>query len=179
MRGLVLAVALSFAAATGALAQGAAVNVSIGPALAARAHDFGPDELEYLKKDLREEVTGALAHSRFAPTRVDLVIEDATPNRPTFAQLGRNTGLSMRSIGVGGARISGQVVGPDGVVHPLQYQYFETDLRDERGAATWTDAERSFMYLAGDLSRGRIPDHFVGPGPERDGGHFGYPYSGE
>jgi hypothetical protein len=186
MRGLALVLGLSFtlaAAATGALAQPrdfpVVVNVSIGPGLQARAQDFGPDELVYLQKDLRDEVTGAFRRARFVPARVDLVIEDAAPNRPTFAQLSRNVGLSMRSIGVGGARISGDVVGPDGVAHPLHFQFYESDLREERGAATWSDAERSFMFLAGDLAHGRIPNRYVGNGPERNGGHFGYPYTGE
>jgi hypothetical protein len=155
------------------------INVSIGPALQARAHDFGARELEYLSKDLRETVAHALAHARFVPVRVDLVIEDATPNRPTFEQLSRSTGLSMWSIGLGGARISGTVVGPDGTARPLRYQYFETDLREDRGAVTWTDADRSFSFLADDLAHGHISDRYQGPGPQPNGGHFGYPYTGD
>jgi len=160
-------------------AQRPEVNVSIGAALQARADDFGGRELDDLRKDLKDEVGHALAHSRYQPMRVDLVIEDATPNRPTFAQLSRSTGLSMRSVGVGGARVTGALVGPDGVSRPIRFQYFETDLREERGATTWSDADRSFMMLADALASGRVPDKFIGPGPEPHGGHFGYPYIGQ
>ncbi len=181
MRRLALVLGLTLAAvAGGAHAQQAPqISVSIGPALQARADDFGARDLDDLRKDLLDETTRAFAHARYMPSRVDLVIEDATPNRPTFAQLGRNIGLSMRSVGVGGARISGTLVGPDGVARPIRYQYFETDLREERGAATWSDADRGFMMLADQLAGGHVPDKYVGPGPSRNGGHFGYPYTRE
>ncbi len=186
MSRLALVLGISLAALSGAALAGAAhaqqapqINVSIGPALEARADDFGARDLDELRTDLRDEVTHAFAHARYAPARVDLVIEDATPNRPTFAQLSRSTGLSMRSIGVGGARITGTLVGPDGVVRPIRYQYYETDLWQERGAVTWSDADRSFMMLAGELAEGHVPNKFVGPGPQPHGGHFGYPYIGE
>jgi len=186
MRRLALVLGISLAAiAGGAHAQrspqipGPQISVSIGPALQARADDFGASEIDDLRKDLLDEVTHAFAHARYTPARVDLVIEDATPNRPTFAQLSRSTGLSMRSVGVGGARITGALVGPDGATRPIRYQYFETDLREERGATTWSDADRGFMMLASELAGGRVPDKFVGPGPQPHGGHFGYPYTGD
>lgn len=186
MRRLALVLGISLAAlAGGAHAQqgpqtsGPLINVSIGPALQARAKEFGARDLDDLRGDLRDEVTRAFAHARYVPARVDLVIEDATPNRPTFAQLSRSTGLSMRSVGVGGARVTGTLVGPDGATRPIRYQYFETDLREERGASTWSDADRSFMMLAGELAGGHVPDKFIGPGPQQHGGHFGYPYIGE
>jgi hypothetical protein len=184
MRRLALVLGISLAVLGGAAhAQqpmgGPRISVSIGPALQARADDFGSSELQDLRNDLTEEVTRAFAHARYTPARIDLVIEDATPNRPTFAQLSRSTGLSMRSVGVGGARITGTLVGPDGVARPIRYQYFETDLWDERGATTWSDADRSFMMLADQLAGGHVPDKFIGPGPQPHGGHFGYPYTGE
>jgi hypothetical protein len=192
MRRLALVLGISIAAvAGGAYAQrspqypgpasvsGPQINVALGPALQARAADFGARDVEDLRSDLRNEVSHAFAHARYAPARIDLVIEDATPNRPTFAQLGRTVGLSMRSVGIGGARISGMLVGPDGVTRPIRYQFYGSDLWDERGATTWSDADRSFMMLADELASGHVPDRFVGPGPQPHGGHFGYPYTGE
>jgi len=186
MRRLALMLGLSLAALGGPLAgtthaqspqsQGPQISIVIGPALQAKAKDFGPQELDTLRDDLRQEVTHAFAHASSAPARVDLVIEDATPNRPTFAQLGRTVGLSMHSVGVGGARVSGMVTGQDGSSRPLRYQYYETDLREERGADTWSDADRSFMMLANDLRHGQVSDRYTGPGPSHDGGHFGYPF---
>lgn len=185
MRRLALIMGLAFTVASGAVyaqqhmpdQHGPEINISIGSALKGRANDFGPRELDYLRDDLRDSVSRAFAHARNVPARVDLVIEDATPNRPTFAQLSRNVGLSMESIGLGGARVSGAVVGPDGASRPVRYQYFETDLRNDRGAITWSDADRTFMMLADELAHGHVPDRYIGPGPQPNGGHFGYPYS--
>ena len=101
-------------------------------------------------------------------TRLDLVLEDARPNRPTFAMLSRNTGLSLQSVAIGGATVTGAAYGPSGV-QPLTFSWYETDLRNEVGAATWSDAGRAFQFLASQLSRGRVPTRLGPgtPGPER------------
>ena len=38
--------------------------------------------------------------------------------------------------------------GFDGTVRPLRYQWYETDLHEERGASTWMDAERGFALAS-------------------------------
>lgn len=153
------------------------VTVSLGDKLKAKAGDLGQSDLDSLRDDLRDQVAHALARSKAAPpVKVDLVIEDAVPNRPTMAQMSRTPGLSFRSIGVGGARVSGQIVYADGAVRPVRTQYYETDLVNERGADTWYDANRAFDRLAYDLRNGRAPDRFLGPGPSGDG-HFGAPFN--
>jgi hypothetical protein len=185
MRKFVLAGALSLAAlSSGALVDTAtaqtapAVTVGVGQMLAKNTEDFGAREVDGLRKDLGDEITHALKHNP-AIARVDLVIEDAKPNRPTFDQLSRTIGLSMTSIGVGGARISGTVTMADGSVRPIRYQWYETDLHNDRGASTWFDADKSFGYLADELRNGKAPDKYTGPGPTPNGGHFGYPFNGE
>ena len=160
-------------------APGADVNVAIGPALQAKVKDFGPKEIEYISKDLHDAVAHSVSRSRTErPVRVDLVIEDATPNRPTFDQLGRTIGLSYRSIGLGGARVSGVATYADGTQRPFQEQFYETDLRDDRGADTWYDANRAFDQVAYDIGRGKLPVKFSGPGPTGSG-HFGYPFNNQ
>jgi hypothetical protein len=172
--------ALAFAApalAQPAASQGAAVTVAIGPRLQLKAHDLGERELADLAGDLRDEVQHSIARSHAAPpVRVDLVLEDAVPNRPTFEQLSRTPSLSPRSIGVGGARISGTATYADGSQRPIREQYYETDLRDDWGATPWYDAGRAFDQAAYDIGRGRFPDKYVGPGPSGSG-HFGYPFN--
>jgi hypothetical protein len=182
MRRLALAAAAALLAGTGLTALPAAaqpngpppaaapgygphVNVSIGPMLQDRAARFyGLRELGELQDDLTRTVERALARSRgAAPAAVDLVLEDAKPNRPTFEQLGREPSLSMRSIAIGGARVSGWATMPDGTRVPVRFSWYESDLRNELGAATWSDAYRAFQMLAADLSRGRIPQRY-GPG---------------
>ena len=125
MRMLALAAALSLAAmAGGAHAQTAPnINVTIGPGLQHREAEFGPRELDQLRDDLRDQVTRTLARSAAAPARIDLVIEDAAPNRPTMEQMSRTPGLSLRSVGVGGARVSGVVTDVSGGARPVRYQW--------------------------------------------------------
>jgi hypothetical protein len=160
--------------------QGVDVNVSIGPSLQKHADDFGARELNDISKDLGDSVRHAVSRSRAdRPVRVELVIEDAVPNRPTFAQLSRTPGLSLRSIGVGGARISGVATYADGSQRPIREQFYETDLREERGASTWYDADRAFDQVASDIGRGKLPASYQGPGPGGGNGHFGYPFTNQ
>jgi hypothetical protein len=153
------------------------VAVAIGPKLQAKGEDFGPRDLDLLRTWLRDDVQRALGHAKGPrPVRAELVIEDAVPNRPTMTQLGRTPGLSFRSIGLGGARISGTVTYADGTERPLKEQFYETDLIEVRGADTWFDADRAFDRVAYDIGRGKIPDHYQGPGPS-GAGHFGAPFT--
>jgi hypothetical protein len=154
-------------AATVLLAAGAAaaadVSVTIGPELQHHSRAYGDSEIAGLKKDLTEAVQRALAKPGAVPVqRVDLVLESATPNRPTFNEMGAFPGLSLSSLGVGGAVISGTVTGPDGVARPILYQWRETDIHRVRGYSTWTDAELAFDRLADELRRGKAPNdgHF-------------------
>ena len=140
------------------------VTVSLGPRLQARAHIYGERDIADLQRDLSQEVERALARgSGPAPVRVDLVIEDVKPNRPTFAELSREPGLSLRSIAIGGARIGGSATLPNGARVPIRFSWYEDDLRYELGPTTWTDAEQAFDMLARRLARGDIPQRY-GPG---------------
>lgn len=153
------AAGVAFLAAAGAASAASQVNVTIGPELQRHAGVYGQREVQDLAKDLTKTVQKALDKAGpAAPQRVDLVLEAATPNRPTFDELGATPGLSMRSIGLGGAAISGTVTRADGTAQPLSYRWFETDLRNVIGYNTWTDAERAFDGLARRLSKGQVPN---------------------
>ncbi len=135
------------------------VTVHVGPALAAKVRKLGETDVNEMVKDLADTIRGDLQghHRANAPIRADLVLEDATPNRPTIQQLSDNPGLSMESIALGGAAISGVVTFADGHTEPLSYSFREVSLRDDLGAGQWTDAERTFEFLGDDLAHGRIP----------------------
>jgi hypothetical protein len=183
MRALALATALSLAAFAGVShaqpGPGPQVTVGIGALLQSKAKDYGSAEIDRLRRDLGDEVTRTLSRRNAGLVRADLVIEDAQPNRPTMEQLSRTPGLSLRSIGLGGARISGTVTLADGTTRPIRFQFYETDLHNEIAANTWSDADRAFSWLAGDLARGNAPNTYTGPGPDPRGGHFGYPFNGD
>ncbi len=179
-----LALILSLSAATTAFGGAAnaqsgrptQVNVTVGSLLASKAESFGGRELDFLTSELRRTVVRSLSQSSASPQRIDLVIEDAQPNHPTSAQLGRTIDLSVRSVGLGGAQVSGTIIGPDGVPHPLRYQYYESDLHNDMAASTWTDAERAFDDVARQVRDGRLSVAYRGVGPSPNGGRFGYPY---
>lgn len=132
------------------------VNVTIGPDLAKKAEDLGTREFEILSADLKRSVQRKLPSTSGGGT-LDLIIEDARPNRPTPQQLAKTPGLSYDSFGVGGARISGAYVDPAGNRTPIAYNWYESDIRWARYSGTWHDAETAFDRLADRLSR----DEFV------------------
>ena len=159
MRTFAIAAAVSLLAAP-AFATPASVEVTVGPLLQKKAvQTLGVCEIDDLAKDLQKTVTQRLARSgAYDGARIELVLVDAKPNHPTFKQLGDTPGLSLRSLSLGGARIEGRAVAPDGTVTPLRYSYEESDIRWVRGLSTWGDAEQTFDRFAGELSRGRAPN---------------------
>jgi hypothetical protein len=155
MRAALLSAALVLAAvATPALAAPtvAEVKVSIGPDLAKKTDVLDDRELARLSADLKRSVERKLTLSPGGGA-LSLVIEDAKPNRPTARQLSKTPGLSLDSFGVGGARITGVYVDPTGASTPIDYSWFETDIRQARHAATWTDAGTAFDRLAVRLAK--------------------------
>jgi hypothetical protein len=148
------ALVLGFAQAAPAFAAPAVaeVKVSIGPELAKKTDTIGTREFDLLKTDLRRSVERRLP-PRAGGGTLALVIEDARPNRPTMQQLSKKPGLSLDSFGVGGARITGVYVGPTGARTPIDYSWYETDIRQARHSTTWTDAETAFDRLAARLAK--------------------------
>ncbi len=157
MRTLALAAAALAISATGALAAPASVSVTVGPELQLKGErTLGMRDVNDLAKSLQSDVERRLAKTgAYSGARIELILVDAKPNRPTFKQLTDTPGLSMRSFGIGGARIEGRAVAPDGAVTPLSYDYYAPDIRWARGEATWSDAEQTFMQFAAQLGRGK------------------------
>jgi hypothetical protein len=156
MRVIALSAAALLASATSALAAPAAVSVTIGPELQTKAEKtYGVREVRDLADELRDSVAKRLARSgALQDTRVELTLVDAKPNRPTFRQLGDTPGLSMQSFGIGGAAIEGRIVRADGSTAPLAYEWYETDITQVYGHATWSDAAWTFNRFARRLASG-------------------------
>jgi len=135
------------------------VRVSVSERLAARSQDLDRNDIESLRADLIASVTRALSRSNggaLHAVRVDIVLEDARANRPTMARLNREPSLSLRSLALGGARVTGRLISADGAEHGFDLEDYGTNLRDEVGATTWTDADRAFDRFAADLAAGRL-----------------------
>jgi hypothetical protein len=135
------------------------VTVTLSATLLAKKDEIGERDLDELRSDLKNTVTRALARHQggaLHATKVALVLEDAKANRPTFAEMSRRPGLSMQSISLGGAKVTGEVTGADGQAHPLSVSYYSSTLYDVLAAATWSDAYRAFDRVGDAVVSGRL-----------------------
>lgn len=126
-------------------------EISIGPELAEKADDYGAREMDRLTGRLHDDLSRELAGMGWlagdtAPAAVLYVtIQDATPNRPTFAQTGSRPGLDMRSFGIGGADLTAELRDPSGaVIATYEYSWESRDIRFAQYSTTWTDTFRTF-----------------------------------
>ena len=150
--GAVLAVA-----ATPAVADPAAVNVTLGPDLKERSVELGERDVRRQADRLAEVVRRALAGAgELDGARIDLVLTDLQPNRPTMEQMARRPGLDgHRSMSIGGAAVEGRITTADGRVLPVRYDWYSPSLAEVRGYTTWQDADRAYERLAARLADGR------------------------
>jgi hypothetical protein len=95
-------------------------------------------------------VEATFARQGVKAERVVVTIEDAKPNRPTWQQVSDKPGLDpMRSVSIGGARISGIAYDAAGAeIGSLDYDWYETDLSNVLAANTWSDARVTFDRFA-------------------------------
>jgi hypothetical protein len=149
----VAAIALAWASAPLAAPE---VAVTVGPRLGEQATaTYGQREVEQLAATLQGDVERALARTgAYSDSRIELILTDAKPNRPTAKQMADNPGLSFASFGVGGARIEGRAVAPDGSVRSLSYSWYETRINNAPYQSTWGDAEYAFDRFARELGKG-------------------------
>ncbi|WP_425999841.1 hypothetical protein [Caulobacter sp. DWR1-3-2b1] len=152
---VILALGAVVASPAMAAPEVSAVRVSIGPDLAKKTQVMDRREFDYLTRELKRSVektldrSGALADGG----ELDLVIEDARPNRPTMREMSAKPGLSYQSFGVGGARVSGEYRAASGARTPVDYSWYETDIRWAEYGSTWSDADKAFDRLAVRLAK--------------------------
>lgn len=140
-----------------AMADPASVTVTLGPDLQDKVEELGERDVRQQSDRLAEIVRQGIADSaRLDGARIELVLTDLKPNRPTFEQTAATPGLDpFRSISIGGAAIEGVITTAEGEVLPVKYDWFSHNLADVRGYGTWQDAERAYRRLAGHLGEGR------------------------
>jgi len=141
-------IALSaLAPAAGALT----VETKISPEFQTKLEkDYGVREAEILSDALVAKVEARFAKTGVTADRVVVTIHDAKPNRPTMQQISEKIGLDpIRSISIGGARVSGVAYDASGrELGSLEYDWYETDINQVIGNATWSDARWSFDRFA-------------------------------
>jgi hypothetical protein len=132
--------------ATSAFADGLQVNVSYGEkAEKAMTKTYGERERSAIRELLERNLTRALGSQA---ARVDVVINDVVPNRPTFKQMGDRPGLSFQSFGVGGADVTGKAFDASGnLLGEVSYDWYG-DIEWADTAWTWTDADRALYQFS-------------------------------
>lgn len=125
------------------LADSLQVNVTYGgKAEKAIEKTYGERERATLGNMLTRNLTRELGTQA---ARVEVVVNDVVPNRPTFKQLGDRPGLSFQSYGIGGADISGKAYDRAGnLLGQVNYDWYG-DILWANTAWTWSDADRA-MY---------------------------------
>ena len=146
MKHILLAAA---ALALAPIAQAGEIHISFSEELNEKiADDYGERERERLVDELTEDLMREFAPILSSVGDVNVVIEDARPNRPTFEQMTEQS-LSFESISIGGAEMTGEVFSLSGeLIASEEYDYFSHDITDSVGRATWSDARRAFSRFA-------------------------------
>jgi hypothetical protein len=144
-------VALAGLALAAAPASALTVEAKVSPEFQMKLEDdYGVREAKILTESLVSKVEGAFTRQGVRADRVVVTIEDAKPNRPTMQQISDTPGLDpMRSISIGGARITGTAYDASGTaIGTLEYDWYETDLTNAVASTTWSDARWSFDRFA-------------------------------
>lgn len=151
-----IAVLTAGSAVAAPLSTVASVEVQIGPELQKKAvEDLGEKDVQRLAAELRRDVQRELERTGvLAGGRMELVLTDVKPNRPTMRQLGKQPGLSYESFGVGGATVDGQAISVEGEVTPIHFQWYESDIHEAWRKPTWADANYAFDRFAYRYGRG-------------------------
>ena len=112
--------------------------------------DIGVREARVLSDALTQKLTRVFTEQGVQAERIVVTIEDARPNRPTMEQVSQKPGLdSMRSISLGGAKLSGIAYDAAGnEIGRFDYRWYETDLSNVVAATTWSDARSTFDKFA-------------------------------
>jgi len=136
------------------IAQAADVNIRFSDEFReSLTEEYGVREGEYLTDLLKDDIARAFAEQMDQIGQINVVIEAAKPNRPTMKQMSDTIGLSFESYSLGGAALTGQVIGLNGeTLANIEYDRYENDIRFVKGYSTWTDANRTFGRFARKLS---------------------------
>jgi len=158
MRPFVFIAPLALAAVIAAPAFAQQVTVTVGGDLTEAVEELGQRDVDRQLERLQYVVERRLARDGgLEGARVNLVLTDLKPNRPTWQQASDKPGLSIiDSISIGGATIEGEVVTADGQRMPVSYSRYSSSLADVQGYTTWQDAERAYDRLANNLASGRL-----------------------
>ena len=113
-------------------------------------NDYGDREGPILTDEIIKDIERALDRAGVDAERIEVVIEDAKPNRPTREQASARPGLDQfRSFGIGGMTLTGKVFHLDGeTTSDVDIRYYQTDITQSQHVSTWWDAGRASSRFA-------------------------------
>jgi len=137
---------------------GPQVTVSVGGDLTKDVVKLGERDVNEQRDDLARTVTRVLSRNGgFDGARINLVMTDLKPNRPTMQQTIDRPGLSMfDSVSIGGVAIEGEIITADGQRLPVRYSRYSTSIADVFGFNTWEEADRAYDRFASNIVAGRL-----------------------
>lgn len=117
---------------------------------------YGEEALQYLIDETYEELTRdfakrGIAHSETAPLTFRVTLEDVKNNRPTFRQLSVQPSLDFDSFGIGGAELSGELIGAGGEsLGTMSYIWYDSLRGDgfDRNRGIWSDTRRAISRFS-------------------------------
>lgn len=148
MRTFILALA---AACVAPMALATEISVNYSPDFQEKlTEDYGVREGERLTSDVRSDLEHAFNKAGVDPASVSVTIVDARPNRPTMQQASDKPGLDMiRSKSIGGMSLIGTAFDAQGnVIGEVEYDWYESDIRNVIAAGVWSDAKRASRGFA-------------------------------
>ena len=132
-------------------------SITFGDAIQEKAREYGYRELATLSAYMERAVGREIVSMGFTTAVeqqlvLDIVIEDADPNRPTSRQQ-MSGGLHASSFSIGGASISATLSDHQGnVVDEFSYEWSSNNIRNAQYASTWTDARRTINQFADEIA---------------------------
>lgn len=106
---------------------------------------YGMEEKANIEESVREEIRKALGDG----FNVEVIVESATPNRPTMYQMAKTPSLSFQSFSVGGADLKGIVFDKNGKqLGQAEYEYSTPFVYDAQYQWTWHDADWAIERFA-------------------------------
>lgn len=103
--------------------------------------DYGLKEGQYLADEIQEDLARYIDKAGISVSHIDVIIEDARPNKPTMKQMGDRLSLDYgRSISTGGMKLTLNALDADqNIIASLTDDDYENDLRFA-SPITWGDA---------------------------------------
>jgi len=135
----------------------ASISVSANEDVMSETEFYDHRDVKQLQSALHKKIMSRLSKNNLITNdglRLELIITDLKPNRPTLARYRSKPGINFRSIALGGASVEGRFLNAAGEeVGTFNFTWEERWFDQIQGVTTWHDARRAFDRLSRKLVR--------------------------